>query len=613
MKKLVLVVATLALVFSTFVIVTGQGYTKEPADAKIVPLGVTGTPYADYQPGTRGGTFYAAAISNPKKWDPVTAHETSTTQFTSLMFEGLTNINPVTGAIEPELAESWDVSPDGLSITFHLRQGLKWSDGQPFTADDVVFTFNDLYLNDDVKTDTRDVLQLPDGSYPVVTKVDDYTVKVTDSVVFRPILTEMGAVILPKHVLAQDVHKLNPNVAAGNFNTVWGLDTKPADLVGMGPYIVSSYTPDQNVVLTRNPYYYHYDPNGTQLPYFDKYVVLTVASQDVSLLKFENGEIDALAIRATDVPVLMPQSQQKHYTVLVRKDQPNYGTTWIAINEDIGLKDGTHNDLRALFRDLTFRKAIAYSIDKQTIIKNLFNGLGVPQWSPVSYMSPFYAGRDAYGGPVTEKDAVVFPFDLSKAKSLLDSIGIIDRNGDGWRDYKDGKTVEITLTTNAGNTIREGECLIISNDLQKIGLKVTFKPIDFNTLVNQLFSATGEMTLLGLTGGDEPNDGANVYRSTGGLHCWHYSAKTDPTPVEKQVDGLLNEGVSTLDNNKAFDIYKKYQILLASQDLGLVYLVNGSFTYAYYDKIGNASISSPIATPSGNNGLTMDLVYLKTQ
>ncbi len=610
MKKLVLIIMSLLLIVSASAVVLAQGYAKEPADAKVIPLGVPGTPYAKLSPGVRGGTFYAASISNPKKWNDVTAHETSTTMCTGMMLRGLVTLNPINLAVEPELAKSWDVSADGKTVIFHLRQGLKWSDGQPFTADDVIFTYNDLYLNKDVKTDTRDILQLPDGSYPVVTKIDDYTVKVTTSVVFRPLLTALGANILPKHALAQYVHKLNPKVPAGTFNTTWGLNTPPSQLVGMGPYIVQSYTPDQSVVMRRNPYYYHYDQNGTQLPYFDKYVILIVASQDVSLLKFQNGELDVLGIRATDVPILMPQAAQKHYTVLVDKNLPDYGTTWVAFNEDIGLKEGTNADLRALFRNLTFRKAIAYSIDKQTIINNLFNGLAVPQWSPVSYLSPFYAGRDCYGCPVTEKNAVIYPFDLKKAASLLDSIGIIDRNGDGWRDYKDGKTVEITLTTNTGNTVREGECLIIANDLKKIGLKVTVQPVAFNTLVNQLFGSTFEMCLLGLTGGPEPNNGANVYRSTGGLHFWHFSAKTQPTEVEKQIDQLLAEGVSTLDNNKAFGIYEKYQTLLVTQDLGLVYLVNPSFTYAYYDKVGNANASTPAATPAPNGGLT-DICYFK--
>jgi len=340
-------------------------------------------------------------------------------------------------------------------------------------------------------------------------------------------------------------------------------------------------------------------------------VVLTVASQDVSLLKFRNGELDALGIRATDVPILKREEAVKDLTVLVDPDVANYGTSWIGINQDIGLAEGTYENLRTLFRARDFRAAMAHLVDKQAMIDTLFNGLAVPQWSPVSYLSPFYAGRDYYGGPVTETDAVVFEYSLDKAAALLDGIGIIDRDGDGWRDYEDGTRVEMEMNTNAGNTVREGVCLIVSDRAAKIGLKLNFIPVDFNTLVNKLFASTGEMIVLGLTGGDEPNNGANVYSSGGGLHFWHYSAADEPTELEKRIDELLDAGVGTLDNDEAFEIYKEYQITLANDDLGLVYTVNAAFTYAYTNTLGNANIASPSATPSGSNGLTMDLAFRK--
>jgi peptide/nickel transport system substrate-binding protein len=611
MKKVALILMAMLFVLSASAVLMAQGYDAQPADAKIIPLGEEGTAYENQEPGVRGGTMYVASISDPKKWNSVTAHETSTTQYTNMMLRGLVDTNPITGAIEPELAKSWDISEDNLVITFHLREGLKWSDGEPFTADDVVFTFNDLIYNEDVETDTRDILLLPDDTYPVVEKVDDYTVKVTLSMIFRPILNSIGTPILPKHAVAQYVHKLNPDVPVGTFNSSWGLDTDPAELVGMGPFMVESYAPDQHVTLVRNPYYYHYDANGTQLPYFDEYVVLTVASQDVSLLKFRNGELDCLGIRATDVPILKREEAVKNLTVLVDPDVANYGTSWIGINQDIGLAEGTYENLRTLFRTRDFRAAMSHLVDKQAMIDTLFNGLAVPQWSPVSYLSPFYAGRDYYGGPVTETDAVVFEYSLVKAGELLDGIGIIDRDGDGWRDYEDGTRVEIEMNTNAGNTVREGVCLIVADRASKIGLKLNFIPVNFNTLVNKLFASTGEMIVLGLTGGNEPNNGANVYKSSGGLHFWHYSADAEPTETEKKIDELLNAGVATLDNDEAFEIYKEYQIMLADDDLGLVYTVNSAFTYAYSNKIGNANIASPSATPSGSNGLTMDLVFFK--
>ena len=603
MKKFVLVLLGLLLAFSTLAL--AQGYATMPADAKIVNLGVAGSPYENLQPGVQGGTFYIASISNPKKWNHVTSHETSTTQYTSQMFKGLTDINPVTGALEPELAKSWDISDDGLTITFHLRQGINWSDGEPFTADDVVFTFNDLIFNEDVETDTRDILTLPDGSYPVVTKVDDYTVQVTMSVIFRPILNAIGTAIMPKHKLAQYVHKLNPDVPAGTFNGTWGLDTDPSELAGLGPFMVQSYTPDQNVIMVRNPYYYHYDQNGVQLPYVDKYVILTVASQDVSLLKFRNGELDALGIRPSDVPILKSEEAQKNFKVLLGKG--GYGTLWIAFNQD-----AENEQLKTLFRDIRFRKAVAHAMDKQTIIDNLYNGLAVPQWSQTSMPSPFYAGRDYYGGPITEKNAVRYDYDLKKAAALLDEIGIKDTDGDGIREFADGTPVEFKLETNAGNTLREGFCLILQEDLAKIGIKANFNPIDFNTLVNELFASTGEAIVLGLTGGDEPNNGANVYKHDGGLHFWHYSAKDgDEYEVEKKIDDLFNQAVSTYDNDEAFELYKQFQILFATEDLGMINSVNQQFTYAIYNKVGNKEIASVTATPSGANGLAWDLVYFK--
>ncbi len=603
MKRSLLVLLGALLVFSA--VGLAQGYDKMPADAVIVPLGVAGTAYENLQPGVRGGTFYISDISNPKKWNLVTAHETSTSEYGYQMFRGMTDINPVSGALVAELAKSWDISDDGLTLTFHLRQGLKWSDGVPFTADDVVFTFNDLYFNDDVETDTRDILTLPDGSFPVVTKVDDYTVQVQLSQIFRPILNSIGASIMPKHKLAQYVHKLNPDVPAGTFNGTWGLDTDPAELCGMGPFIVQSYTPDQNVVMVRNPYYYHYDENGTQLPYIDKYVTLVVASQDVSLLKFRNGEINALGIRPSDVPILKSEEATKDFTVIL--GEGGYGTLWISFNYDVD-----NANLKTLFRDLRFRKAVAHAMDKQTIIDNLYNGLAVPQWAQISMPSPFYPGRDYYGGPITEKDAVTYEYDLNKANALLDEIGIKDTNGDGIREFADGTPVEFELNTNAGNTLREGFCLIMQEDLAKIGIKADFNPIDFNTLVNKLFGSTTEAVVLGLTGGDEPNGGANVYKSDGGLHFWHYSAGTgDINEVEKQMDDLYNQAVSTFDNEKAFELYKQSDILFATESLGMINSVNQQFTYAIYNNVGNGNIASVNATPSGTNGLGWDLVYLK--
>jgi len=586
---------------------------EEAPDIVVVPLGVEGTSYAHLEPGTPGGTLSVSSITDPKSWNAVTSNENSTTQYTNMMLRGLVDIDPNNSAVVPELAKSWEASEDGLTLTFHLRRGLRWSDGTPFTADDVVFTFNDLYYNEDTDTSTRDILQLPDGTYPAVEKVDDHTVRVTLSMPFRPIFSALGAPILPRHKLAEFVHKLNPDVPADAFNGVWGIDTDPSELVGMGPFMVERYDTDQRVVLRRNPYYYHYDPNGVQLPYLDRYIVHIVQNQDVSLLKFLNHEIHLFTPRAEDIGILSEKADRGGFTVLVDPDVPVFGTSWIGINQDVGLSEDTDENLRTLFRDIRFRQAIAHAIDKDSIISNVYNDLAVPQWSPVSYMSPFYAGRTYYGGPVTEEDAVVYEFALDKSTALLDEIGIVDVDGDGWRDFADGSPLEIEFNTNP-NTTREAICLIVTEDLREIGLNVTFQPIDFNTLVTRLTTSMIEMVLLGLGGGAEPNSGANVYRSTGTLHFWHYSGGADDLyDVEARIDELLAAGVATYDNDEAFEIYKEYQTVFAESDLGLIYTVNPTFSYAHYDEVGNGNVANPTATPSGSNGLTMDLVFLRQE
>jgi peptide/nickel transport system substrate-binding protein len=279
------------------------------------------------------------------------------------------------------------------------------------------------------------------------------------------------------------------------------------------------------------------------------------------------------------------------------------------INQDVGLAEGVDNEKREVYRNVKFREAMAHCIDKETMIQNVLNGLGGPQWSPVSVPSPFYAGRDYYGGPITENNAVIFEYDPAKAAGLLDEIGVIDADGDGYRDLPSGAPLAMEINTN-DNTTRVASCLILVDDWQAIGLNATFQVVDFNTLVDRLFGASGDLIYLGLTGGDEPNGGSNVYNSCGSLHAYRYSACDEPDEIDTRVDELLGIGANTFDLDEAFAAYVEYQQLLSAQ-LGYVYTVVQSFQYAYYDYVGNAFKASPTSTPGGNNGLLMELCFDK--
>jgi peptide/nickel transport system substrate-binding protein len=592
--------AVVVLVTLRVLLVFGQGYPSAPVDALILPLGVEGTDYSELEEGVSGGILYVVVKNDPKSWNGTIAAETSTGWVTNRMHRGLLSYDPVGGGTALDFAKSRELSEDNLVLTFRLREGIMWSDGAPITADDVLFTFNDLILNEDIECIARDALTLPDGTFPVCEKVDDHTVTFTVSMVFRPLLDMLGFGLMPKHKLAQYVHRLNPAVPRGTFNGTWALDTPLDELVGNGPYVVADYEANTRIVMERNPFYYGYDASGTQLPYYDRIVAQIVPNEDTSLMKFRNGEIDVYSLRAHDIPILLPLSAANGFTILLT-DVAGYGTRWFLINQDIGLAGGTDAAKRALYRNLEFRQALAHLIDKQTMVANVLNGRGVPLWSPVSVPSPFYAGRDSYGGPITEGNAVWYEYNPELAKLKLDALGVVDRDGDGWRDLPDRKPLRIVLNT-SDSTTSIGICLIFHDDLRAVGLDVAFQVVEFNTLVGRLFAGTGDIIALGLAGGNDPNGTRAIYSSCGRLHTYRYSACSEPGPVDLRIDELFDLGAATLDLDTVFEYYAELQRLVAEQ-LGYVFTVQGSFEYAYYNYVGNASVSSPIATPDDVMGV----------
>lgn len=594
-------VVTAAAVASVVALVAAAAM---PPGAKIVPLGDAGTVWQSLDPGIRGGTFRSAMFANPQTWNPLTAVETSTTTVTNLLYHGLVTLNPITAEVEPALAASWHFSPDGLALTFTLREGVRWSDGEPFSADDVVFTYNDVIFNPAIVTTARDGMRLPDGTMPVVEKVDALTIRVTVSMPYRPLLTAMGKRILPRHKWATAVAAIGPGAASSFL----GLDTAPEDVVGTGPYVLESFLPDQAVTLRRNPHYYVYDGQGVQLPYYDRRILRIQSSSDLSLLQFLNGELDAFEPLPADLPLLSARAATRGYTVLVDRSMPVYGSSWLCFNQDIGAADGTDAEKRALYRDIDFRHALAHLVDKRGMIDALFHGLALPQWSPVSMGSPYYAGRAGYAGPVTEADAVVFPYDLAVAAQLLDGLGLVDRDGDGWRDFPSGTRATLTLATVAGQTDYEGQCLIFTESARAAGLDVRYEAQDANLLLAGLFTGGFDVVLLGFNGGVDPNMLASAYSSCGRMHFWSREGCVVPTDADLALSALFRTGISTFDVDEAFGTYREMQRAAAWQ-ADLIYTVYPVFRFAYYHYVGNASMANPNGHPSAENGLAADIAY----
>jgi len=527
---------------------------------------------AKLRSGKYGGELVLATTSDPKSFNDIIAKETSTTLVTGHIFEGLTTTNAFTTRVEPHLAKRWEVSEDGLEWIFTLRDDVLWHDGKPFTADDVVFTYNDLIYNPDIPSSARDIFTIEDKIFKVE-KIDSHTVRFTLPVKFAPFLRGMGQSILPKH-------KLKTIVDQGKFNFTWGIDTAPSEIVGTGPFKLSKYDPGQRLVFVRNPQYWKKTKEGEQLPFIEKIIYLIVQNQDVALLKFVEGATDSYGIRGMDYPLLKPLEEKRNFTVYDLG--PDTGSNFILFNQNTSVNPKTNKPFveafkQAWFNNNEFRRAVAHAIDKEKMVEIVKNKLGYPQFSPIGPGAGFFHSPDA----------VKYDYDLQKAKAILKEAGFMDRDGDGFIEDSSGNRVEFNLYTNSGNTERIDIAGIIRSDLEQLGMKVNFLILEFNTLVSKL-NATFEWDaiILGLTGGIEPHFGKNVWNSSGQLHLWYPKQKSPATNWEQRIDELFILGVQELDEDKRKIYYDEFQMIV-SQKLPVIYTVLSARITAVRNKFEN--------------------------
>ncbi|MFM6311484.1 MAG: ABC transporter substrate-binding protein, partial [Dolichospermum sp.] len=451
-------------------------------------------------------------LSDPKTFNAALSSESP--NIFGYTYEGLLTQNPIDGKIEGTLAESWEISPDKTKITFTMREGLKWSDGEPLTVDDVVFTYNDIYLNQDIPTDTRDVLRVgKDRKLPTVKKIDNRRVEFSVPEPFRPFLLSTGAPILPAHILEKSVKTKNKDGKL-EFLSKWGVDTPPEELIVNGPYKLERYDTSQRVIFRRNPYYWRKDAQGKSQPYIERIIWQIVESTDTSLLQFRSGDLDAIGISPDYFSLLKVQEKQGNFKIY--NGGPSSSTSFISFNLNKGKRDGKPlvDPMKSQwFNNVQFRQAVAYAIDRQTMLNNVFRGLGTPQDSPISVQSPYFLPP--------EKGLKVYKYNPDKAKQLLLKAGFKYNDKNLLIDAQ-GNEVRFTLLTNSGNKIRESMGSQIKQDLSKIGIQVDFTPLAWNAFIDKLSNTLDwDTCLIGLTGGLEPNDGANVWSPEGGLHMFN--------------------------------------------------------------------------------------------
>lgn len=525
--------------------------------------------------GKFGGTLVASTIGEgPKTFNPFNSKDNISSQLSEIMYDGLLSTNPTTGEPIAKLAKSFSVN--GREYLIKLRHGIKWSDGKPITADDVVFTWQNIIFDGFGNTSTRDSIVV-DGKLPTVEKIDDYTVKFVTPKPFAPFIRMLATPIAPKHIFEPAVKK-----GKAYFETFLSTNTPPSQFVTSGAFRLKEYVPAQRAVFERNPNYYVINKANQKLPYLDKLVYLIVGDVNNEVLKFEGGELDIIGLQGANVARF--KELEKHSNFKVYNLGPNTGTMFVSMNLNTRKDDKGKFYVPPMkqkwFQDKNFRQAVDYAIDRKNMVFNIANGLGAPLFTAESLNSIFL-----------NKNLQAYDRNIDKAKELLKKSGFYtDKKGKLYDEY--GNRVEFDLYTNAGNTEREAIGVMVKQDLEDLGMKVNFKPVEFNTLVNKLVNTYDwDMVIMGLTGSPlEPNGGKNVWMSDGTLHMFNQRPagykKDDRFVWEKQIDELYIKGALATDFDSRKKYYDEYQAI-AYEEKPFIYIYSPLIISAIRTKFKN--------------------------
>ncbi|MBD2175605.1 ABC transporter substrate-binding protein [Pseudanabaena sp. FACHB-1998] len=544
--------------------------------------------------------------SDIKTFNPILVNDAYSGIAMSYTLTGLIVENPLTKQLEPELAEKWEFQQEGKQLIFTMRPDLKWSDGQPLTVDDVLFTFQDIIFNEKIPSGSRDVLRIGKSqTLPKIEKLDDRRISFFMSEPFAPALRTIGGTsILPKHVFASTVVE-NPNDKKIKFLETWTLNTPVNQLVGNGAYIMQEYRPSERIIYQPNPYYWK---KGT--PKIEKFVMQVVESPDTALLRFRSGDLDMYRLRGEDYQLLKRFEQRDRYKIY--NAGPATGQSFIMFNLNKGRDPKTNQPFvdpikSKWFNDVNFRRAVAHALNREAMITNLSRGLAQTQNSPVSIGSPYYLSP--------EQGLKAYDYLPEKSKEILLKAGYKYNSEQQLLDSEEN-LVRFTLLTPAGGRVLLGAQ--IKNDLEKIGMKIDFNPVEFRIISDKLNnSKQWDATILGFTGGAEPNSSINLWATDGDSHLFNKGNVGEEKPFigrevadwEQKIHDLMIKGAQELDETKRKVIYAEYQQLVQEQ-LPLIHLTVPLYLVAVRDRIENA-IPSALAGSTGVTGALWNVEQLK--
>ena len=521
------------------------------------------------RPLARGGTLVASLRSEPGIYNRYVDASAQGDLLDLLTNGRLVRVNRATDDLEPWLAESWTQSPDDRTFTLKLRRGVAFSDGVPFTSADVLFSFRALY--DPVVASELATAMRPGGKALEVSAPDASTVIITLPVPFAPGLRLLDSLpIVPRH-------KLEPALDAGHFAEAWGPSKPLSDMAGLGPFVLTEHVSGQRLVFARNPHYWRRAADGTPLPYLDTLTVRIIPDQTTEALRLQAGETDLMAngdIRPEDVLAFTRLRDQGRMQLIDAGIGLDPNMLWF------NLAAAARHP--AWFSTKAFRQAISYAADRQAIANAVYLGAAVPIFGPVS------PGNRTWYSP----SAPTYPHDLARARSLLASIGLTDRNGDGMLEDASGAPVRFSIVTQKGHTVRERTAAVVQEQMRRAGIAVDVVPLDPGSMMKRwLQSDYDTMYYTSQATSRDPALNGDFWLSSGAFHYWNPQQKTPATEWERRIDDLMHRQALVADLPERQRLFAEIQ-RIAGDELPAIFFVAPRVTLAV-----SARVANPTAAP----------------
>jgi peptide/nickel transport system substrate-binding protein len=516
----------------------------------------------------RGGQLVVSVRSEPRSFNRIVTGTQSAELLALITQARLLRINKATFELEPMLAEKWESSADGLQHTLHLRKGVAWSDGTPFTSADVLFTFTAAM---DPKAGSVLTSVLKAGGKPIVVGAptpDTVTLTFAGPSGHGLRLLDQVA-ILPKH-------KLEAAYQKGEFAKSWNAATPPSEMAGLGPFVLKEYTPGQRVVFDRNPRYWRTAPGGAALPYLDRLVLEISPDQNAELLRLQSGAVDMTqdALRPDDYVPVKRQEQQgslKMEEVGVSTDADGL---WFCLKPEIRAKDKRWGFVSRP----EFRQALSHAVDREEFAQTVFLGEAVPIWGPVT------PGNKEWFSPNVPR----YPYDPAKATELLKSIGLEDRNGNGVAEDANGTEARFTLITQKGLTWYERGTAVIRDAAAKVGVAFDLAPLEAGAMYQRLLACDYDAIYMRVLLTDlDPAGNLDFWVSSGEGHPWNVASKAPATEWEARIDALMAQQASTVDMTQRRAIFNDVQKVMA-ENLPALYFASPRLYAAHSTRVRGA-------------------------